>query len=162
MILSFKEQFVNPIWIGREVQVIDSPANTLPNFTSIPKIHTLRDDPAKRWKAGMPIQFWKGSPRNKGSYHFGNGKCVSVQELEFNWVSVKGFTRRTPLAYSETYNLHLGIKIDGIALSESGIYKLSTNDGFRSFERFAEWFPPFIEQPTYFKKRLIHWTDKRY
>jgi len=48
------------------------------------KIHTIRLDPKCRWKKGMTIQFWRGNPRNKGSYQFGTAVVDYVNRITLN------------------------------------------------------------------------------
>ena len=61
MILSFKKRFVSPILSGH-------------------KIHTIREDKPRRWKAGNKIHFATGV-RTKHYDQFHAGVCVSVQAI---------------------------------------------------------------------------------
>src|SRR5690606_17748020 len=59
----------------------------------IPKVHTIREDPSNRWRAGMNIHFVINN-RTKNRFQFAPVvKCVSVQEIEityaFGWPLVK-------------------------------------------------------------------------
>ncbi len=67
MILAFKEQFVNPILIGK-------------------KIHTLREDKTNRWKPDMSIQMATGV-RTKKYNKFNDDTCNSIQQIEIQRTS---------------------------------------------------------------------------
>ena len=113
------------------------------------KIHSIRTDKTKRWKAGMSIQFWRGNPRNRGSY-FGHKfpgdppGCVSVQEI---------------LIQREGEIPDPFITVGGRILFFDQMRELIGNDGLTPTE-FMDWFlPPGVDE---YKGRLIHWTDKTY
>lgn len=67
MILSFKEQFKEPILKGS-------------------KIHTIREDMHNRWKAGKIIHMATGV-RTKKYNCFNEGICKSIQQIEIIRVS---------------------------------------------------------------------------
>lgn len=121
MILAFKPQFVNPIQYGI-------------------KIHTFREDPHNRWKAGNSIQAATGV-RTKNYNCFYESVCTGVQLIEIN-------------PRGKTYPPE--IKIDGFTLWDSEVKKLIRNDGFMSITEFNEWF----DKP--WKGKIIHWTNHRY
>ena len=129
MILSFKPQFVKPILKGE-------------------KIHTIRLDPHKRWKAGMTIHFATGV-RTKAYRQFHEAKCHSVQEIKM-MRSQDDFI----------------VLVDDRQINSLGIALLSIKDGFYKFEDFRDWFLP--EPPVYphdfeeYNGRIIHWTEIRY
>lgn len=116
------------------------------------KIHTLRRDPKKRWRQGMSIQHWRGSPRNtRGKikpYQFKTDQCISVQEI---------FIQRMPII--KGVETGLAIRIDGGDATQEQIRELVAND-FLTLEEFREYFVP--EKNPVWKGRCIHYTDKVY
>lgn len=64
MVLSFKEQFKEPIIEGN-------------------KIHSIREDKTNRWKAGNKIHFATGV-RTKNYNCFKEGVCIRTQKIEFS------------------------------------------------------------------------------
>ena len=128
MILSFsKERFVHMIESGE-------------------KIHTLRNDPKKRWYEGMGIQYWKGSPRqiHQGSYKFREGECAGVQEMELHLGSL----------HNRKYSYAI---IDGWVHGHEALEQLAINDGLPGIRGLIKWFGYGVHY-----LRIIHWTDKRY
>lgn len=156
---------------------------TFPAFLeSIPsgeKIHSFRHDPARRWRPGLTIQHWKGSPRNpRGNpYKFRENECTAVQEV-----------RMMRVENGEHWILHdskparrvfdLFIIIDGHLYTDSDCYRIMANDGltvgqFMDFflpkavnglgqARFwMDYFTTKFEDGTW-NGRLIHWTETRY
>lgn len=56
-----------------------------------PKIHTMREDPHNRWRAGRSIQMVYRGPKYSILDHFNKGipeleKCKSVQKVEIKWI----------------------------------------------------------------------------
>jgi len=122
---------------------------TFPAFLdSIPsgeKIHSFRHDPARRWRPGLSIQHWKGSPRNpRGNpYKFWESTCTAVQEVKI-WRGEYVF----------------GIDIDGRAIKLwSEIETIAHNDGL-TLDEFTKFFVP--NPGDEWNGRLIHWTEKLY
>lgn len=123
------------------------------------KIHTLREDPNRRWKPGMSIQHWMHNPRNasKNPHKFADGVCQGIQEI---------IIMRQSLTIPDVY-LFLGdpenpATIDrhnGRFLTHEEVLELATNDGL-TIEEFREWFVP-ATNPDY-RVRIIHFTDKMY
>lgn len=132
MILTFK---------GREL-VEEIQANT--------KIHSIRRDPTKRWRAGLAIQMWKGSPRNPSSkpYQFGQRECTGHQEV---------LIKRVPP--SALFNYGLLVVVDQRMLNDDEIEALAKNDGL-SVMGLIDWFTPKAKDE--YIGRIIHWTDHRY
>lgn len=127
MLLTYsKERFVFDIQSGR-------------------KIHTLREDPKKRWKVGMSIQHWFGNPRNvsKHPYKFLDGECMNIEEV------IIERTRRDDIR----------VEIAGVQLSDASIKLLAKNDGL-TFREFALWFVP--PKAPRWEGRIIHFTDYFY
>lgn len=110
------------------------------------KIHTIRADPKKRWKVGMKIQHWKGSPRNPRQipFKFADGECKGIQEL-----TIARTDYNSPLVH---------ISERGFLTWDETVL-LAKNDGL-TIEEFTEWFVP-IERP-FFEGRIIHFTDLKY
>lgn len=127
MILSFKQQFVQKILTGTKKQ-------------------TIRADPKGRWKEGMAIQFWSGSPRQpKTSYEFKKGVVSSVVEIEIDF------------DYTESPNkmackIAYGKFIKTVLLTKTQLTSFAMADGFESFEEFKAFFGG-----KYFKGVLIKW-----
>lgn len=107
------------------------------------KIHTIREDKTKRWKAGSIIHHVYGS-RTKQRRQFELGKCVSVQRFDLSWNGGHMPNEVT-------------IKVDGRELYEKEKLLLAQNDGFSSMFDFLRWFSNDVENYT-----LIHWTDLKY
>lgn len=132
MILSFNKRFVDQILSGK-------------------KIHTIREDPHTRWKAGRKIHMATGV-RTKNYHCFDDTKtCVSVQSLQIN--------------HYESDFPAIEVIIDGVlkfkqmSIIWNGsdfIDLLAKNDGFDSADAFFKWFD------RDFHGRIIHWTDFRY
>lgn len=166
MILSFKTHikrkptnFVNKIWIG----LIEN--NIVPGYTEIisnynlkpydvvgfgvikPKLHTIRKDEKKRWKTGMMIDFFINA-RQKNMFQFAPKIQMVCKQNVFM-----------------TYMPHLGngfeVSIDGRQLGYDEIEVLAVNDGFESFNDFAEYFIAEMKDDE-FTGIIIHWTDLRY
>lgn len=148
MILSFKKQFKEPILNGT-------------------KIHTIREDKPKRWKAGNNIHAATGV-RTKQFNCFFTGKCISTQKIEIRHFkdhvslflysygneesedlstnSIKEFCR---------YNKVRGRYEMGWTQSDL-IERIAKNDGFKDLESFFKWFD------RDFEGIIIHWTDLTY
>lgn len=120
MILAFKPQFKDKIL----------------NST---KIHTIREDSNRRWKAGRKIQMATGV-RTKNYNCFKEVECVSVQEISIKYYKKLGVTNK------------VSIKVDGFDVP---LNEISFNDGLSPSE-FLNWFDKD------FKGVIIHWTTKIY
>ncbi|TCN63702.1 hypothetical protein [Acetobacteroides hydrogenigenes] len=109
------------------------------------KIHSIREDKHGRWKPGMLIHMWMGTPRNtRGKvkpYQFDTKRVVSIQRIEI---------RRREDAMQSV------VKVDGRVLDINELKALSWNDGFTTFADFWDWFRED------FTGKIVHWTDKRY
>jgi len=116
------------------------------------KKHTLRLDPGRRWKPGMSIQHWFGSPRNTRAkvkpYKFADGECYSVQEV---------YIQRMPQLH--LIESGLLIQIEGILIPEEITYELIDNDGLL-LSQFREYFVP--ESSPVWRGRIIHFTPFEY
>lgn len=111
------------------------------------KTTTIRLDPKKRWKSGIIIQYWRGSPRNSRSakkpYQFATGKCIFVEEIviypDKNHI-VSEFKKGD--RYGK-YHVYLQEDLDTFA----------RKDGFKDWEDFKTW---FHEE---FHGRRIHFSE---
>ena len=132
MILSFKQQFKQKILDGS-------------------KIHTIREDKPRRWKAGNSIQAATGV-RTKNYDCFFEDSCKSTQKIII-----------------EHFPGHVEIFIDGYIFGRAHhhglndiydwsncIEELAKNDGFDNLRDFFKWFD------SDFIGKIIHWTDKTY
>lgn len=113
-----------------------------------PKIHTMREDPHNRWRAGRSIQMVYRGPKYSILDHFNKGipeleKCKSVQKVEIKWIKPEIPTGAEVI-------------IDGRFLSYDEIDTLAINDGFNSIEDFFRWFR------NNWSGYILHWTDFRY
>lgn len=108
------------------------------------KIHTIRADPKKRWKVGMSIQHWKGSPRNPKQipFKFADGECKWIQEIRIYMY----------------WGVTLCVEVDGRDMSQEEIETIAANDGL-TLNEFKEW---FCKEGQQFNGRIIHFTDLKY
>jgi len=164
MILGFKQQFPwkEPTYFREKIL---AGAGYGP-IVSMPKIHTMREDPYNRWKAGMSIQMAYGV-RTKNYEQFNKGiteleKCVSTQAIKIIWFYKNEYIK-TDLPLKQIngphgeFNYYPAIWIDGRQLLTFGeIITLAHNDGFDSVIDFFKWFN------RDWSGKIIHWTDFRY
>ena len=108
------------------------------------KKHTIREDMYDRWEAGRIIHFATGV-RTKHYDCFKIDVCKSTQKIE------------TGIRNVEKGVFECAIKIDGRVLSEREAEQFVIRDGFRSIPDFFDFF-----NFTYFKGKIIHWTDLKY
>lgn len=104
------------------------------------KIHTIRADPHKRWKAGMTAHMWMHSPRtvSKNPFQFAEAEVSYVVAI-----------------YISKENHSIKIGGDSIGSDDwEALEKVAHNDGFDSAADFFEWFGEF-------EGRLIFWKDLR-
>jgi hypothetical protein len=106
------------------------------------KIHTIREDPHRRWRAGRIIQMSHGV-RTKNYSCFRQAICTGTQRITLNWL----FS-----SYRYWYDIH----VDGRLLDKREVLQLAVNDGFESIEAFVSFFP------AHFDGCIIHWTLYRY
>ena len=134
MILGFKKKFANGQLSNFKEKILEGI-----------KIHTIREDKPKRWRAKRSIQMcYRGKNYsvldefNKGLPHL--QRCTGVQEIEI-----------------KTHGNQKVIIINGRQLGLVEHLLLAKNDGFEDVHDFYRWFS-MVE----FKGRIIHWTDYRY
>lgn len=114
-----------------------------PYFPHVPKLHTIREDKADRWKPGMDIHMVINN-RTPNRYQFVPVvKCTAVQEIKIKW----GI---------HLYDRVCAVFIDGKILGTEEMTKLALNDGFDSLDDFVTYFN------TGFTGKIIHWTHLRY
>lgn len=117
-----------------------------------PKLHTIREDKADRWKAGNNIHFVINN-RTKNRFQFAPViKCVSVQEIEIKY---KILRHRVSPSGIDQY-VEVNVFLDGLKLIKNEVEKLVINDGFPSLEAF------FLFFNKDFQGKIIHWTDLKY
>jgi len=111
------------------------------------KKHTIRYDHHNRWRAGMPIQHWRGNPRNvkNNPYEFASGVCLGVQEIEI-------------LPGCSKMKHGLTVKVDNRFLTDEEILILAENDGLTVAEM-RDW---FTGGRYLYRGRIIHFTDLIY
>lgn len=114
------------------------------------KIHTIREDPADRWRVGMKIHHWMHSPRNptRGPHQFAEGECMGIQKVQ---ISRQGIL--LPLVVFHQY------ENEYFRMHDFQVVLLAANDGL-SPEEFREWFVP-SDRPEFIGK-IIHFTDFLY
>lgn len=127
MVLSFKKQFKSPI-------------------LAFSKIHSFREDPTRRWKAGRQIQMATGV-RSKNYNCFMESECISVQT-----VKMVNHPSSFIIVFDESTIFHW-----------KDIIAIAKNDGFDNPYDFVEWFfPNQHENYGEWHGVLIHWTQTQY
>lgn len=115
-----------------------------------PKIHTIREDPENRWKAGNDIHFVVNNRTSRRFQFAPVIKCVSVQEIEIKhetgWLKLNINGKSFFSGY--THDFHL--------TDYERMLELARNDGFDSIKDFFAYFNKD------FKGKIIHWTDLIY
>lgn len=120
------------------------PTNFEASILSGEKIHTIREDRTRRWKAGNSVQHVTGN-RTKRLNKFKEGTCDGVQDIEVH------FWANGDIA---------SIRIDKKNLDRYRWPELAKNDGL-SMEDFAKWFG-LATKAFAFYGRIIHFTNLRY
>lgn len=120
-----------------------------------PKLHTFREDPHNRWKAGMSIQMVYRGKNYSIADHFNKGipeleKCKSVQKIKL-WVT--GSLGELKDGQREQI-IKVHAIIDGKRIENTE--RLVINDGFDDVLQFANWF----KKP--WEGKILHWSDLRY
>lgn len=155
-----------------------APAYRIAGFK--PKLHTIREDKAERWKEGRAIHmaygvrtlsFEKINEFPSGQLYPGIDKCTGTQLIEVRyheeWKAREGKTTETVYAKpfevkGTTFYIPIMVFVRNKpgeperALTIEQMRDLAVNDGFESLEEFFEWFSDSC------KGKLIHWTKKRY
>jgi len=125
-----------------------------------PKLHTFREDPHDRWKAGMSIQMVYRGPKYSIADHFNKGipeleKCKSIQKIGMKWS-----IRKEALKIFIDHKLFAVIPCAGnVHVNEpflSNGVLLAHNDGFDNTRLFVNWFNKD------WQGKIIHFTDLRY
>ena len=110
------------------------------------KIHTLRNDPNGRWRAGRAIQFTNGERFKPNTFKI--GECISVQDVNLTF---------EPKHEGGIFGT-LSICVDGTFLSKKDMGVFIKNDGFEQPTDFLWWF--FPQGFGSVELKLINWTDK--
>jgi hypothetical protein len=113
-----------------------------------PKLHTLRDDPKDRWKAGMMIDFFI-NVRTKKMFRF----APKVPVVSTQRVSIKYNSKGHPIVTIDDKCFYMqGFSLEG----NHKMLHLAQNDGFDTIEDFFAYFDKD------FSGKIIHWTDLKY
>nr|WP_294922158.1 hypothetical protein [uncultured Flavobacterium sp.] len=117
----------------------------------LPKLHTFREDPKDRWKAGMKIDFFI-NVRKKNMFRFAPVlPVVSIQKVSIEW-RPSSYPKLKPLVWIDDkifYDHHFDF-------GKVKMLELAHNDGFDSIEDF------FVYFKEDFTGKIIHWTDLKY
>lgn len=117
-----------------------------------PKLHTIRQDPHDRWKAGNKIHFVINN-RTKNRFQFApviEVKSVQKIEIKSHGHFYEGeCTAVTPFIKAK-------VIVDGSLLAYEDAERLAINDGFESLAHFLHYFP------YHFTGKIIHWTNIHY
>ena len=152
MIISFKKKFRRigpdgkPLKTNFEQKILDRI-----------KIHTIREVPTDRWKAGNKINFVTGA-RSKNYNQFDLGECHSVQYISIRHSLMNGKKHIVVLIGDTTLDprvFYNGARNN--AVQRENMLQLAKNDGFDSIEDFFKYFTKDI-----FVHKLIHWTNFKY
>lgn len=108
------------------------------------KIHTLREDKGRRWKAGRKIDHWKDNPRNvsKSPYCFGENRCTGTEAV---------------IIHNNDGFIEVWVNSKQLTIVEALL--LARNDGLEFIE-FVHWFVPMAG--AWWHGQIIHWTGLRY
>lgn len=134
MLLGFKPTFEVPILTGR-------------------KIHTIREDKHRRWRAGVNITFATGV-RTKNYNCFKKGKCTGFQNIKMRWQGT-----RFIMAIDYVIMVDFNTAAAWCQYNNNGfefLKRFAANDGFSTVEDFFKWFDKD------FAGVLIHWTNFKY
>ena len=112
-----------------------------------PKIHTIREDNANRWKTGIMIDFFIGT-RTKNMFRFAPRIQVVSKQRIF-------------MTYLPQCGQGFEVTLDGRYLYKDEIEKIAINDGFDTVAEFEEYFISQMKEDQ-FSGKIIHWTDLRY
>ncbi|HAO08182.1 MAG TPA: hypothetical protein DCQ50_14630 [Chryseobacterium sp.] len=118
-----------------------------------PKIHTIREDKANRWKPGVMIDFFINT-RKPDMFRFAPKiQVASIQSIEIKFISIWN---------SNSLYAQPCVKIDGKIIydvaknGKEDMLKLAQNDGFESIDAFFSYFNKD------FTGKIIHWTNLKY
>lgn len=154
---NFREKILAGVKIVTPLDVFTAfktdPKNNLSGWK--PKIHTMREDPHNRWKAGMSIQMVYRGKNYSILDHFNKGipeleKCVSTQKIKIKLIELKVGN----VVHPSVNELH--VYVDNKEIESKIIHYLALNDGFDGLQRFLMWFNKD------WQGKIIHFTDFRY
>ena len=111
-----------------------------------PKLHTIRKSAHLQKYVGKDVEcfYWKDKPYQSKHQVWGKVRIDGVQHIKIKWNDETG---------RENYPT---IHIDGKAISTNDYLRLSVNDGFENFTKFAQWFKED------FTGYIYHFTKLRY
>lgn len=115
--------------------------------SSEPKIHTIRKDENNRWKPGMEIDFFINA-RQRNMFRFAPRIPLISRQRIF-------------MTYMPHYGNGFEVSINGRQLGDDEILTLAINDGFESFDDFADYFIAEMEDHQ-FSGKILHWTNFKY
>lgn len=148
---------------------------------TLTKIHTLRIDQKKRWRVGMPVHFWIGSPRVKGSYPFyidytrqnirdfipiwhpdpDKGlipKMYAIEEVTVTRPTRPRFIPVKGQLFGRKVKQWMRVNIGGLELTQHEAHDFAARDGL-GLDR-LETFLFHKTKETELNLRLLHWTNK--
>jgi len=163
MILGFKQYFP---WKGEDgkpeptffkEKITEPYRENQPNpIIWTPKIHTFREDPHNRWKAGMKVSMVYRGAGYKILDWFNEGipeldTIKSIQKIKIKWIDI------TVTIEGEKKNMQTPcFFIDGKEQDLRNFDKIIINDGFSSMKQFSKWFKKD------WSGKILHFTDFRY
>lgn len=116
-----------------------------------PKIHTFREDPLDRWKAGNKIHAVYGN-QTKNRREFIQFECTGTQKLEIRYAE-----KFVTFLIDNRIYAHYPIALTNYHYADIELINtLARNDGFRDAKHLLQWFK------SDFKGKIIHWTSKHY
>lgn len=177
MVLGFKQQFPwatkdspaptnfrEKILAGVRSQICDWSYDGFPMvhknnggiYCGSPKIHTMREDPYNRWKAGRKIEMVYRGAGYKIIDHFNKGipeleVCTGVQKIKL-WLT--GSLGEVGDNGKREQIIRIHAIVDGKRIDNPE--RIIPNDGFEDIIQFNRWFTKPWEG------KIIHWTDYRY
>lgn len=131
-----------------------------------PKIHTFREDPHNRWKAGMKVQMVYRGAGYKIIDHFNKDipeldKIKSIQKIKIKY-HCSDSMECNPIITIDGKLYGDFAKFPNLDLKEAAqkgfkeLRLLCGNDGFESVSQFKKWFKKDWEG------KILHFTDFRY
>ncbi len=118
------------------------------------KLHTIRVDAKKRWKAGKLIHaVINNRIKNKMLQFAPTMQCKRTQKILIEWRGTTIIVRFSTRTFIE-FNTAFAHDLSNVNFQR--LQQLSVNDGFDTVEYFLQYFSAGIEG------KLIHWTGLKY